>query len=100
MADDDLIALEKKFAEMRERERKILEELQGRMRDDPGFKAAMTRVHDDWVNTLKEKREKKRTLVRTVPWSETTFGELGVELPGMEIELDRENQVTRVYKIS
>lgn len=94
---DDLIALEKKFVEMNEMDKKIKDEIRRKMSEDPGFKSVMDQIHAEWVNTL---REKKRTLVRTIPWSESTFGELGVELPGMEIELDRENQVTRVYKIS
>ena len=95
--DDAGIALGKKFAKLYDTDRKILETIRRRMDEDPNFKATMNQIHTDWVNTL---REKKRTLVKTIPWTETTAGELGVNIPDMEVEVDGDAQVVRVYKLS
>ena len=38
-----------------------------------------------------------RTLIKTLPYSEVQAGELGVEIPGIEVELDADLSVVRVY---
>ena len=95
MTDEHADAL-KKIIEMQKKDREILEIIFGKAQNDPGFKTLLERQFEDWRLTLKEP---KRTLIRTIPWSESTFGELGAVVPGIEIELDRDNQVTRVYRV-
>ena len=59
---------------------------------------------DDMVKQLYdqtpyERKETGRTLIRTIPWEETSPGELGINIPGIEIEVDGDEKTVRVYKI-
>lgn len=39
-----------------------------------------------------------RILIKTIPYRKMTVGELGMEIPGIELECDADRQCVRVYK--
>jgi hypothetical protein len=41
-----------------------------------------------------------RRLIKTIPYSQIEAGELGVEIPGFEVECDADREVVRVYEIN
>jgi hypothetical protein len=40
-----------------------------------------------------------KVLIKTIPYHKMTVGEFGMEIPGIELELDADNEVVRVYKM-